>query len=167
MKPVLLRGTALGRFSRLAAVGKTIGSWLIGAAFVALVIFAIATAGKAAAWVQPYVDIFSAAILAVVLPVSLLLLLFRRNRGYGGLGLYFRVVSARPNTLGYVLRLHSQRFCFLDCRWNFARRTRCRTDRSDYDSSPKGLVELRHDNWHSSRGAYIARPWRVDRRKGR
>ena len=54
MKDVLLPGTALGRFSRLAAGGKTIGLWLIGAAFVALVIFAIATAGKAAAWVQPY-----------------------------------------------------------------------------------------------------------------
>ncbi|HTD17353.1 MAG TPA: SH3 domain-containing protein [Chthoniobacterales bacterium] len=89
MKQALSPGAALGRFSRLAAVGKTIGSWLIGVAFVALVIFAIATGGKAAALVQPYVDIFSTAILAVVLPVSLLLLLFRRSRGYGGLGLYF------------------------------------------------------------------------------
>jgi hypothetical protein len=78
-----------GRFSRLAAVGKTIGSWLVGAAFFVLVIFAIATAGKAAVWVQPYVGKFSAAVLAIVLPLSLLLLLFRRTRGYGGPGLCF------------------------------------------------------------------------------
>src|SRR5581483_3604396 len=79
----------VGRFSRLAAVGKTIASWLIGVAFVALVIFAIVTGGKAAAWVQPWVGIFSATTLAIILPLSLLLLLFRRSRGYGGLGLYF------------------------------------------------------------------------------
>jgi hypothetical protein len=62
-----------GRFSRLAAAGKTIGSWLIGAAFRRARHFCLAAGGKAAARVQPYVYKVSTAILAIVLPERIVL----------------------------------------------------------------------------------------------
>jgi hypothetical protein len=78
-----------GRISRLASAGELVGTWLLGVAFLALIILTLATGGIVAAWVQPWIEAFCGVGMAVLLPISLLLLLSRRSRGYGGLGIYF------------------------------------------------------------------------------
>ena len=77
------------RISALVSAGKLIGTWLLGVAFLAVIILTLANGGKIASWVQPWVEAFSGVSLLVLLPISLLLLVSRRSRGYGGLGIYF------------------------------------------------------------------------------
>jgi hypothetical protein len=78
-----------GRISRLASVGKLVGTWLLGVAFLAVIILTLAAGGKVATWVQPWVQALAGLSVVVLLPISLLLLVSRRTRGYGGVGIYF------------------------------------------------------------------------------
>jgi hypothetical protein len=84
------------------SVGQFIGVALIWLVFLAGVILILTASTNLASRAQPRVESFTANALAVVLPLSLLLLLFRRTRAYGGLGLFY---SSFP--LGFLLCLNS------------------------------------------------------------
>ncbi len=74
-----------GRILRLASAGKALGTWLLGVGVLVLIILTLVAGGRVAAQAQPWVQAFCGLGVAVVLPISLLLLLSRRTRGYGGL----------------------------------------------------------------------------------
>jgi hypothetical protein len=89
---------------KLAAIGKGIGGLLLGALAVLVIGLVLIGGAKLAVWIQPWVEGLAALTLGTLIPLCLLLLIFRKTRGYGGIGIYFA---------SYAIGLALWIFCFL------------------------------------------------------
>jgi hypothetical protein len=89
---------------KLALIAKGIGGLLISLVAILVVGLVLIGGAKLAVWVQPWVEGLAALTLGILIPLCLLLLIFRKTRGYGGIGIYFA---------SYAIGLALWIFCFL------------------------------------------------------
>jgi TPR repeat protein len=74
--------------ARLASIGKVAGGILLSIVCLAVILLILIFGGKFATQVDPWTQALAGLSLLLVVPLSLILLIFRRTRGYGGLGIY-------------------------------------------------------------------------------
>jgi hypothetical protein len=69
------------------------GKWLLGITFyavvIAVLILILKWGGSVALWLEPWVSLLSGLGLLIGLPICLILLISRRTRVYGGIGIYY------------------------------------------------------------------------------
>ena len=89
---------------KFASIAKVIGRLLFSVLAILVIALVLIGGAKLAAWVQSWVEGLAGLTLGIVIPVCLLLLILRKTRGYGGIGIYFA---------SYVIGLALWIFCFL------------------------------------------------------
>lgn len=87
-----------------APIAKGIGLLLFSVLAILVIGLVLIGGAKLAGWVQPWVEGLAALTLGILVPVCLLLLMFRKTRSYGGVGIYFA---------SYAIGLALWIFCFL------------------------------------------------------